>query len=131
MPTYGIQVTAIEQVKALKKVGCKDAIQEIKRNHSRPLSSDRLRHHIETAINTGLVSRVIALTELRGLPLTSPQIERLTKRCLRLEWVVDALRAAKLGTISVQTRRQLIEALVSDRFADNQEEAQQLLRESE
>ena len=124
-------MTAKEQINSLISVGCKDAIQEIKRNHNCPLSSYRLNHHIEIAIGTGLVSRVIALAEIRGLPLTTPQVECLTRRCLQLEWIVDALCAAQQGTISEQTRRELIEALVSNQIAENQEEALQLLNQSE
>jgi hypothetical protein len=124
-------VIVTEQIKALVKVGCEDAIQEIRRNRNRPLSSDRLNHYIENAINTGLVSRVIALAEIRGMPLTPSQADRLTQRCLQLEWFLDALCAARLGTICDQTRRELTSALVSNQIADNQEEALQLLKESE
>lgn len=130
VPTYGIQVTATEQITTLKKVGCIDAIQDIKLNDNRPLSSDRLSHHIEIAINKGLVSRVHALAEIRGIPLTSSQADRLTKRCLQLEWVVDALSAAQLGMISNQTRRELISALVANQIANNHEEARQLLQQA-
>lgn len=124
-------MTAIEQIKALRKVRCKDAVQEIRRNGNRPLSPDRLNHHIDNAISTGLVSRVVALVEIRGRPLTIPQIERLTKRCLQLEWVVDALSAARLGAISNQTRRELIAALISKHIADNRKEALHLMRKAE
>lgn len=131
MPTYGIQVTPSDQIKALEKIGCKSAIQEIKRNHDRPLSPARLHHHIELAIKAGLVSRVAALAEISGKSFTTQQVHRLTKRCLRLNWVVDALCAAKLGMISDQLRDELVAALISNQLAENQNEALQLLQESE
>lgn len=123
-------MTAQEQIKVFIKVGCGDAIKEIRRNNNCALSSDQLNHQIEIAIGTGLVARVEALAGVRCIPLTDLQVERLTKRCLQLEWTVDALSAAKLGNISEQTQRDLVEALISDQIADNEEEALQLLKES-
>lgn len=126
----GIQVTVKEQIKEFIKIGCEDAIREVRCNN-RPLSSKRLNHHIEIAIGTGLVARVEKLAQIRGIPLINQQVERLTRRCLELEWTVDALSAAKLGVISEQTRLDLINSLVSNQLADNEEEALRLLNESE
>jgi hypothetical protein len=129
-PTKGIHVTAKEQIEELSKIGCEDAIKEIKSNNG-PLSSQRLNHHIEIAIGTGLVARVEGLATIRSMPLTRVQVERLTNECLRLEWIVDAVSASKLGTISEQTRHELIEALVSKKMVENQEEAILLLEGKE
>jgi hypothetical protein len=122
-------VTANEQIEALSKIGCIDAIQEIRRNGNRPLSPDRLNHHIEHAIKTGLVARVTGLTKISGVPLTDSQVERLTERCLQQEWFVDALSAAKLGHISTGIRRSLVEALISHKLADSRAEVLELLQE--
>ena len=124
-------MTAEEQIKALMKVGCEDAVQEIGDNGNCPLSSDRLDYHIEIAISTGLVARVETLVAIKGTALTGPQVERLTKVCLKLEWIVDALSASKLGIVSEQTRQELIKALIAGQIADSQEQAVELLDDKE
>ena len=124
-------MTASEQIKALIKAGCEDAIREIKCNQNRPLPANRLNHHIEIAIGTGLVMRVVALSEIMGGSLSHGQVERLTRRCLELEWVVDALCAAKQGLISDETRWELVRALISHQLAGDAQEAMQLLTETE
>lgn len=125
--TKGIQVTAHGQIEVLTKINCEEAIQEIIANGRLPLSADRLNHHIDIAIETGFVARVEGLIAIGGAALNGSQTNRLVKVCLRLEWIPDALSASKLGIVSEETREELIKALCSGQFAENREEAVQLL----
>ena len=124
----GIQVTAIEQIEVLGKVGCEDAIEEIKR-HNRPLSTERLTHYIELNIDTGLVGRITALAKIGDIKLSTSQLDRLVVRCLMLEWDVDALFAARHGTISGPVRRKLIDTLIAHRHVDDEAGVLELLSE--
>lgn len=66
--TYTTSVSVFSW-QAQTKVQCREAIHEIEQNNGQPLSSDRLKEHLEKALGQGFVGRVIVLAELAGTTL--------------------------------------------------------------
>lgn len=126
-PTSGIQVTAKGQINALSRVGCDCAIREIKKRNDKPLSTNRLKHHLKIAVNEGYVYRAVVLSEMAKSPLSATQLARLIRRCLQLGWIVDALHAHGQGDIPAGVRRELSGALLNNGLANNQDEVEELL----
>lgn len=124
-------MTGRQQLKELSKIGCEDAVREIKRTRYKPLSSLRLEHYLIRAINGGFVRRAVILAQMKGSPLETEQLERLIKRCIELDWVPDAVFAASQGTISKKTRRKLIRILVRQKHVDDDREAARVVDEIE
>ena len=120
-------MTGIKQIRALTKVGCREAVQEIERNSGQPLSINRLKEHLETALGQGFVGRVIALAELADTQLTPDQTTRLVNRCLELEWVADTFGIEEQGILDQATREKLIRAYVVNGYTRNAAEAAALL----
>ena len=122
-------MTRKQEITRLTRVGCNSAANDLRCNSNSSLTPSRWRQHISVAINRGFVSHVEALLEVSGLSLTQRQAERLTNRCLSLEWNVDAIGATRLGTISKKVRGQVIRALIASGLVDSRHEAIQVLDE--
>ena len=106
-------MTATKQIEILSTIGCERAIHEINHNHRRPLSSARLRHHCQLAIENGSVIQAVKLAEMSETILTSTQLKQLIDRSIEFSWIGDALYAAGQGCISKDARKMLIDALVT------------------
>ena len=125
--TNGTQVTGKDQIEVLSKIGCENAIREIKKNGGNPLSKTRLGEYLEESVRDGYVLRAEKLAGLIGLTLTRGQREQLIKRCLELEWDVDAINAVRMGPVSDQIREALINALVAHGHVNDRAEAIEVL----
>ncbi len=121
-------MTALEQINALARLGCEQAVQVIARSNT-PLSFEQLQLFLNMAIDDGSVIRAIGLAEIIGQPLDESDLNRLITRCIDLGRDIDALHAARQGPISIEVRRNLISALVNHEHAENSQEAERLILE--
>src|SRR5688500_15664808 len=120
-------MTSKQQFEELWKAGCKHGVLSIINNKGQPLSRSGLQREIKYALRKGFVKHVIVLSELAQTKLKTHQVEALVNRCRDLQWIPDALCAARYGILSSKTRTRLIGAAIAKGLVGNQREGAELL----
>jgi len=116
-----------KQFAALWKIGCRQGVFAIIKNKGRPLSPSQLERQVKQSVRRGLLAHAIVFARLAERELNPVEVERLTRRCLQLGWIPDALQAMRQHKVRTTIRDKVIMAAVERGIAGNPTEVRKLI----